>query len=104
MVVAAPTGTEGCIHLEHSVHDAKGLPDERVVRATNSITIQFEKTGINDCLGRKFNAITGALISQVCLVVPNARATVNLLPLERSRPPAKPISPSRAASYCQSRR
>jgi len=64
MVVPAPTGTEGCIDLEHSVHDAKGVPDERVVRATNSITNQFEKTRINDSLGRKFKAITGALISQ----------------------------------------
>src|SRR5207247_10693769 len=64
MVVAAPTGTEGCIDLEHSVHDAKGVTDERVVRATNSITNQFEKTGIHDCVGRKFNAITGPLIYQ----------------------------------------
>ncbi len=64
MVVAAPTGTERCIDLEHGIHDAKGVPDERIVRATNSITNQLEKTGINDCLGRKFNAITGALISQ----------------------------------------
>src|SRR4029077_15351762 len=64
MVVAAPTGTEGCIDLEHSVHDAKGVPDEWVVRATNSITNQFEKTGIDDSLGRKFNAIAGALIGQ----------------------------------------
>src|SRR5438034_10513021 len=64
MVVAAPTGTEGCIDLEHSVHDAKGVTDERVVRATNSITNHFEKTGIHDCVGRKFNAMTGPLVYQ----------------------------------------
>src|SRR5438034_11258492 len=56
MTVAAPTGTEGCIDLEHSVHNAKGVEDDRVVRATNPITNQFEKTAIHDCIGRKFNA------------------------------------------------
>ena len=52
------------IDPEHSVYDEKRVLDEWVVRATNSITNQFKKTGINDCIGRKFNAITGALIGQ----------------------------------------
>src|SRR5437879_1116029 len=64
LVVAAPTGAEGCIDFEHVVHEAKGVVDERGVRAANSITNQFEKTGIDDCVGRKFRAITGALICQ----------------------------------------
>src|SRR4029450_3326000 len=64
VVVSAPAWAERRLDLEHSIDDSQRILDEWIVRAANSITNEFEKTRINDCLGRKFILITGALIRQ----------------------------------------
>src|SRR5262245_33069422 len=64
VIVSAPAWAERRLNLEHSIDDSQLILDERIVRAANSITNEFQKTRINDCLGRKFIAITGALIRQ----------------------------------------
>src|SRR5438128_7066733 len=48
VVVATPAGAEGRVHLEHGIHDAQGILDDGVVRATNPVPHHSEKTGLND--------------------------------------------------------
>src|SRR5690242_18581947 len=44
MIVAAPAGAEGGIYLEHRIDDPQRILNDRVVRATNTVTNQLEKT------------------------------------------------------------
>jgi hypothetical protein len=48
VIVAAPTGAERRIDLEHGIHHAKGVPDDRVVRIADSVAHQFQKTGVHN--------------------------------------------------------
>src|SRR5690349_20904482 len=64
VVVAVPAGTAWCIHLKYRIDHPNGVPDQGIMRVTNSITNQFEKAGIHDIFGRIFVTIARALIGQ----------------------------------------
>lgn len=59
VVVAAPAGAEWSVHLQHGVHNFQRINDDWIVGPADSMTHQFQKTGIHDFFGRKYALRTG---------------------------------------------
>src|SRR5215471_726239 len=52
MVVAAPAGSIRRVHFEHCIDHAERILNDRIVRTTNTVANQFEKTGIDNLFRR----------------------------------------------------
>jgi hypothetical protein len=64
MIVATPAGAKRRVHFEHRIDNPKRVLNNRIICAANTVTNQFEKTGIDDLFGRKFNPRAGRLIRE----------------------------------------
>src|SRR5262245_48774058 len=57
VIVSVPAGPQRCLHFEYRIHHTKGVPNNRIMRVTNSVTDKFEESRVNDRVGRKFKRI-----------------------------------------------
>jgi len=55
VVVTAPAWTEGCVDFEHRVYDPKGVLDQWVSGAADTISNQLKESGVDDILSRKIS-------------------------------------------------
>src|SRR2546426_9761978 len=64
MVVAMPAGTKRRLDLQHGVDHAHGIDNERILWIADPIPHEFQETGIDDFVGRKFGRAAGRLVGQ----------------------------------------
>jgi hypothetical protein len=74
MVVPPPARTIGCLDLQHSIHNAERILNNRIVRALDPVANQFEKPSVDDVVGGKLKAS----VASVCVERPKS-ALVRLL-------------------------
>jgi hypothetical protein len=53
VVVAVPTRAEWSLDLQHCVHYLKGIHNQRIAGLADSMTHEFQKSGVDDFLSRK---------------------------------------------------
>src|SRR5947199_7969805 len=57
VVVAAPAGAEWRLHLQHRVHHAERVLDERIPGSADSIANELEEPRVDDLLGGELEAL-----------------------------------------------